>query len=127
MKQALTYSAQGLAMVRIITGGLLVFHGLEIFDGNTMETYLTWDQFSGTLGPFLAYLGKALELVSGLMLVLGFYTRLAGILVAGTFLYITFMVDGGKFWYENQHPFLFSLLGLVFVFTVPGAWSLNKL
>jgi putative oxidoreductase len=41
-------------------------------------------------------------------------------------LYITFIVGGGKFWYEDQHPFMFALFGLLFLFTGPGAFNLDE-
>jgi putative oxidoreductase len=39
--------------------------------------------------------------------------------------YITFKIGHGKFWYEDQHPFMFVLFGLLFFFTGPGKWSLD--
>jgi putative oxidoreductase len=36
-------------------------------------------------------------------------------------------VGHGRFWYEDQHPFLFALFGVLFFFTGPGAWSLDAL
>jgi uncharacterized membrane protein YphA (DoxX/SURF4 family) len=39
--------------------------------------------------------------------------------------YITFIVGHGKIWYEDQYPFLFVLLGLVFIFTGPGKFSVD--
>jgi uncharacterized membrane protein YphA (DoxX/SURF4 family) len=41
-------------------------------------------------------------------------------------LYITFVVGGGKIWYEDQYPFLFVLLAMVFFFTGPGKWSIDS-
>ncbi len=65
-------------------------------------------------------LGKGTELVGGVLLFIGLFTRLACIVLILTMLYITFVVDHGKIWYEDQHPFLFVLLGFVFIFTGPG-------
>jgi len=42
-------------------------------------------------------------------------------------LFIVFFVGYGKFWYEDQHPFLFVLLALIFFFTGPGRWNLDQL
>jgi putative oxidoreductase len=71
------------------------------------------------------YAGKSAELLSGIFLFAGFFTRLGAVIVVGTFLYITFFVGHGKFWYEDQHPFMFVLFGLLFIFTGPGAYSLD--
>ncbi|MCA6078914.1 DoxX family protein [Fulvivirga sedimenti] len=114
-----------LAVVRICTGGLLVYHGLEIFSTETMEMYMDWEQFRGRGRYILVYAGKASELISGILLLVGLYTRIASILMIGTFFYITFFVGGGRFWYEDQHPFLFVLLGFIFFFTGSETWSID--
>jgi putative oxidoreductase len=119
---------QGLSVIRIITGFLLFYHGFEVFEAETMKTYLTWDSFKGYSSPeLMVYMGKTAELVAGFLLGIGFITRLASIVVMGTMLYITFFVGHGKIWYDDQHPFLFVLLALVFFFNGPGRWSVAYL
>lgn len=118
--------ARGLAVIRILTGFFLAYHGWEVFDAKTMNGYLEWDQFKQASASFLVYAGKAAELAGGVLLLLGLLTRLAVLLIAGTMLYISFFVGHGKVWYGDQHPFLFVLLALVFFFTGPGAWSLDQ-
>jgi putative oxidoreductase len=117
----------GLAIVRIIVGLLLAYHGLEVFNPELMNGYADWDMFKGPAAKFIVYAGKSAELVAGVFFLLGLFTRLCAILVIGTFLYITFFIGKGRFWYEDQHPFLFVLFGLLFLFTGPGAWSLDAL
>jgi putative oxidoreductase len=117
--------AQGLAIVRIIFGALMVYHGKEVFDPELMKEYANWDSISGSNGLFMVYLGKGSEFVGGLFLLLGIFTRVASLMTMGTMLYITFIVGGGKFWYEDQHPFMFALFGLLFLFTGPGAFNLD--
>jgi putative oxidoreductase len=118
--------AQGLAIVRIIFGALMVYHGKEVFDPELMKEYANWDSISGSSGLLMVYLGKGSEFVGGLFLLLGIFTRVASLMTMGTMLYITFIVGGGKFWYEDQHPFMFALFGLLFLFTGPGAFNLNQ-
>ncbi len=116
---------QGLGMVRIIFGGLMVYHGIEVFDSHLMKEYASWDSISGANGLLLVYLGKGSEFVAGLLLLLGLFTRVGSLMTMGTMLYITFFVGGGRFWYEDQHPFMFALFGLLFLFTGPGAFNLD--
>jgi putative oxidoreductase len=118
--------AQGLAIVRIIFGALMVYHGKEVFDPELMKEYANWDSISGSSGLLMVYLGKGSEFVGGLFLLLGIFTRVASLMTMGTMLYITFIVGGGKFWYEDQHPFMFALFGLLFLFTGPGAFNLDE-
>jgi putative oxidoreductase len=129
MKKIFTISpiwqAQVLATIRIIIGALLIYHGKEIFSSETMNEYTTWDIFKTPNGKMLVYLGKSCEFIAGISLLFGLLTRLGAIVVIGTFSYITFFIGHGKFWYEDQHPFMFALFGWLFLFTGPGAWSID--
>jgi putative oxidoreductase len=119
---------QGLAIIRVIVGLFMIYHGWEVFDKATMQGYAGWDQFKGMSSPSLmVYLGKGAELAAGLLLTAGCLTRLAALVLIATMLYISFFVGHGKVWYDDQHPFLFVLLGLVFIFTGPGSWSVDGL
>jgi putative oxidoreductase len=118
---------QALAVVRIVTGLLLAYHGLEVFDAELMRGYAEWDMFKGSAASFMVYSGKGAELIAGIFLVIGLFTRVCGVIVIATFLYITFLVGHGKFWYEDQHPFMFVLLGFLFTFLGPGAWSVDAI
>jgi len=117
----------GIAIVRIVVGLLLIYHGIEIFAPETINGYLQWDMFKGPYGKFLVYTGKGSEFVAGVLLSLGLFTRVSALIMIGNFSYITFFVAQGRFWYEEQHPFMFALFGILFLFTGPGAWSLDRI
>jgi len=124
MKEA---NSAGFAIVRIITGLLLAYHGLEIFETAKMQEYASWDSIKTMpFATFWAYLGKAVELLGGILLTIGFLTRPAALVIALTMLFICFKIGNGKFWYEDQHPFLFFLLAMIYFFTGPGKWSVEK-
>ena len=118
----------GLALVRIIVGYFMIHHGREIFDEEIMNGYLTWDQFKGFSSPaFMVYMGKIAELLAGIFLMTGLFTRFAALVLIMTMTYISFFVAEGRIWYEDQHPFLFVLLGMVFFFTGGGKYSVDRL
>lgn len=119
-------SEKGIGIVRIIVGLLLVYHGHEVFRPDLMNSYLEWDVFKSPLSKVMMYAGKWSELIAGVLLTLGLFTRVAGLIMIGTFCYITFIIGSGRFWYEDQHPFMFALFGLLFFFTGPGAWSVTR-
>lgn len=119
------FMAEELAVLRIITGIFLIYHGKEIFEPGTMKGYLEWDMFKGPGGEVKVYFGKGSEFVAGILLLLGLFTRLGAVIVIGTFAFITFIVANGKFWYEDQHPFMFLMLGFLFLFAGPGRWSVD--
>jgi len=115
---------KGLAIVRIIIGLLMAYHGLEIFNRELMFGYTTWDSIKGLPAPkFLVYTGKGIELAAGILLALGLWTRLVGTLIMINMLFICLFVGSGKFWYDDQHPFLFALFGFLFLMTGPGTWT----
>lgn len=117
----------GLASIRIITGLLMAYHGFEVFDRPTMEVYLTWDIIKSMPSPeFMVYFGKGMELVTGICFILGIFVRLASLFMMGDMLFICFVVGSGRFYYEDQHPFLFAMIAFVFFFTGPVKWSLSK-
>jgi putative oxidoreductase len=118
----------GLFFIRIVVGLFLVYHGSEIFDAAKMKEFAAWDVFKkSSSASYLVYLGKGAELAGGILLAAGLLTRLACILIIGTMLYISFFIGSGKIWFEDQYPFLFALLALVFFFTGPGNKSIDHL
>jgi len=117
----------GLAFIRIITGGFLIYHGCEMFDTPSMNEYFKWNMFrDSAFAKSFVYGGKVAEFLGGILLVLGLFTRIACIIVICTLGYIAFFVGHGKIWYEDQYPFLFVVIGFIFIFTGPGAFSLDN-
>ena len=110
----------GLVFLRIVTGLLMAYHGLEIFKPELIKGYADWDKIKVLPYPLVAaYIGKGLEFVTGMLLAIGLFTRIAALLMFLNMMVICFYIATGKFWYEDQHPFLFGLLALVFFFTGP--------
>ncbi len=121
------WAATGLALMRMLTGLLMAYHGLEVFKPDVIRSYTDWEAIKALPSPLImVYLGKGLELVTGICLVLGLYTRIAAIFMCINMLFICFRVGGGKFWYEDQHPFIFALLALVFFFAGPVKFGLDN-
>jgi putative oxidoreductase len=118
--------ARGMAVLRIITGLLMAYHGLEVFSKETMDMYMSWDSVKALpAGNYMVYAGKAGELVAGILLTLGLFTRWASLAMALIMFFICFFIGSGKFWYEDQHPFLFGMMALVFAIFGPGAWAVD--
>ena len=122
-----SWQRNGLAVIRIITGLLIIYHGLEIFQPDIMNMYLGWEVIKALPFPvFMTYFGKGIELVTGILITLGFYTRIAALLSTLNMLFICFYVGSGKFYYEDQHPFIFAMLAMVFFFTGSGKFGIDN-
>ncbi len=116
----------GLLVIRLITGALMIYHGWEVFDAEKMNGYSKWMtdlRFPAT--ALMAYLGKGSELAGGILLLIGWLTRPAAILLAITMLSVAFGMGHGKIFTDDQHPFLFVVLSLVFVYTGAGKYSVD--
>ncbi|SRR5258708_26761980 len=121
------WTANGLALIRIVTGLLMAYHGREVFDRVAMEEYMKWDVIQVLPFPeVMVYIGKGGELFSGGLLALGLFTRAATILMSMDMLFICFKIGHGKFYYDDQHPFLFAMIAFIFFFNGAGKWSLDK-
>lgn len=117
----------GFAQVRIITGAMMVYHGFEVFDSKQMFDYAKWLTDLHFPNPALmAYLGKGAELAAGIFITLGLFTRIAVWPMIFTMLLIAFGMGHGKVFYEDQHPFLFVLIGLLLFFNGSGKYSLDQ-
>lgn len=113
-------------MLRIVTGALMAFHGWEIFTPETMAEYGKWlveRQLPGA--AWLSYVGKAAELLGGLSLLFGALTRLGALAIIPPMVFVCFVLGNGKFWYGDQHPFMFILLAVLFLFGGAGKWSVD--
>lgn len=113
----------GLAFVRIVVGIFMVLHGLEILERELVKSYLEW--MSAPLS--MIYVGKAAEFITGILLTIGLFTRLASLILIGTMLYISLFEGKGRIWYEDQHPFMFVLFGILFFFLGPGRFSVDHI
>ena len=117
----------GLSLIRIMVGLFMIYHGSEVFDKVLMNDYskrLTDLHFPAPI--LMAYIGKTTEFVTGILFTLGLFTRLAAIALSITMCIISFGMGEGRIFMEEQHPFLFVLLALVFFFSGPGKWSFDQ-
>ena len=122
------WQTAGLTLVRLFIGFFMMYHGYEIFNEKIMNGYFQWDMFkNSSSAKTMVYIGKATELIGGILLFLGLFTRVACLILIIVMSYITFFVGHGKIWYEDQHPFLLVLFALTFIFTGPGNFSLDNM
>ena len=127
MKNSIT-ALRVYALIRIVIGFFVFYHGWEIFESDKIAEYAKWEAFNQLPQAYwMAFFGKAAEFVAGILLMIGFKTEWASVLLLGTMLFIAFYIGHGKVWYEDQHPFLFALFAIQYMFVGAGIWSVDSL
>jgi putative oxidoreductase len=121
------FAPQALAVLRIVTALLFIEHGTQKLFGFPPSGMAG----EGGLPPLLLVAGT-LEVVGGLAVLLGFFTRSAAFLLAGemAIAYWTVHVPtGGVFPINNggEPAILFCFVFLYLVFAGPGAWSIDAM
>jgi putative oxidoreductase len=117
-------------LLRVTLGGLLLAHaGLKFFVFTPAGTA----KFFGSVGlpPELAYLTIAVEVLGGLALILGVWTRVAALVVVPILLGAIFTVHGSAgFFFSNPHggweyPAFWTVALLVQALLGDGAYALR--
>ena len=117
------YAPQVLAALRVVAALLFIAHGTQKLLGfPTTEMQ----------PPLMSLFGAAgiIEIVAGLMILVGFFTRPAAFTASGTMAVAYWMVhapmNGFPVNNGGDAAILFCFVFLYLAFAGPGAWSLNK-
>lgn len=117
------YAPQALAVLRIVTALLFIEHGTQKlfgFPATDMQP------------PLMSLFGAAglIEVIGGLLILIGFFTRPAALIASGSMAIAYWMVHApmNTFPVNNggDGAILFCFVFLYLVFAGPGAWSVNK-
>ena len=125
----------GLAILRIVLGIAMLVHGWSKLSGGVGNVA---GSFGGNLGVpapgLMAWVVTIVELVGGILLVVGFLSQIAGILIAldmlGAILF-AFLLRGAPF-IENgaitwEKEAVFAAAALCIALAGPGAWSVDDI
>jgi putative oxidoreductase len=125
----------GLAILRIVLGIAMIVHGWSKLSGGVDNVA---GFFGGTLGipapGLIAWVVTIVELLGGILLVIGFLTQIAGILIAldmlGAILF-AYLLRGAPLIAENgqqiswEREAVFAAAALCIALAGPGAWSVD--
>jgi putative oxidoreductase len=122
----------GLAILRIVLGIAMAIHGWSKLSGGVEGVA----GFFGTLGipapGLMAWVVTIVELVGGILLVVGFLTQIAGVLIAidmlGAILFAYLLrgapfIENGAITWEREA--VFAAAALCLALSGPGAWSVD--
>lgn len=128
--QNLSLLKQPLTLLRIWLGIAFIIHGLPgIFDGDYMAGHAGMMELYNIPFPELtAYLSKGGELLAGILLLLGLFTRFATLIIIINMLVATFIALRGDIFgdFQAEISFTYLLIAVVLLFSGPTALSLDK-
>ena len=120
-----TWSPHALAALRIITALLMLQHATMKFFAFPAPMPMP-----GPLPPMIVAAG-AIELVTGLLILVGLFTRPAAFLASGTMAAAYFIGHASRdFWpvlNQGETAIMFCFAFFYLIFAGPGAWSLDGL
>lgn len=117
-----SYSSQTYALLRIVTGLLFALHGSQKLLAFPMEA-------SANMPSFITYIAGPIELIGGLLILVGLFTSWAAFLSSGLMAVAYWMVHGTNalFPIQNQGE-LAVLYCFIFLFISAqgsGIWSID--
>lgn len=119
----------GLLFYRIVFGLSMMAHGYFKFAGGEQTLYNighTMAQFGVPDGfLLLGMAAAAAELLGGFLIILGFLTRLGGLLIAFTLLIATYAALGGGF-FKWDYPSQMMFGAIMLFIAGPGRYSVDS-
>ncbi|KFC62875.1 DoxX family protein [Devosia sp. LC5] len=117
------YAPQALAVLRIVAALLFLAHGTQKILGFPASE-MNPPAFS------IFWTAGIIEIVTGILIAIGFFTRPAAFIASGTMAFAYFMVHAPNSFFPVNNggdgAVLFCFFFLYLVFAGPGAWSVNK-
>jgi putative oxidoreductase len=117
------YAPQALSVLRIIAALLFLAHGTQKLMGFPAA------EFAPPMFSIFWFAG-VIEIITGILIGIGLFTRPAAFIASGTMAFAYFMVHApGNFFPANNGgdaAILFCFVFLFLVFAGPGVWSVEK-
>lgn len=117
------YAPQALAVLRIMTALLFLAHGTQKLLGFPAAEFAP-PAFS------IFWISGLIEIVTGALIAIGFFTRPAAFLASGTMAVAYWMAHAPVNFFPANNggdaAILFCFVFLYLIFAGPGAWSINK-
>ena len=124
-----TFAPITLPLIRLMAGGSLAYHGYQIVFGNVEGAGRFFESVGFENGLMWAWIVGILELVCGILLAVGLFTRLAAgpIIVFLTVAIVTYHWEFGYNWEARgiEYPLFWALVVFHFLVHGGGPWSLD--
>lgn len=118
-----TYEAQSFALLRIVTGFLFLWHGLQ-------KTIGYPPGLPDGVPPFILYTAGPIELIGGALVMIGLFTRWAAFICSGTMAFAYWLAHGTKallpIMNGGEPAVVYCFVFLYIAAHGPGIWSLDR-
>lgn len=114
----------GMTIIRIFTGWFIFRYGLELFKIDGLLDFLRKENIPFPI--FSGYAAKIIELVGGICLIIGLFTRWVTFPLMVIMYGVIYTTANGSI-FQGEFPFLFMLLFAVFLINGAGKWSVDYL
>jgi len=118
------------ALIRLMAGGSLAYHGYQILFGNIEGAARFFESVGFEDGMLWAWVVGILQFVCGLCLALGLFTRIAAGAIIGFLVVaiVTYHLEFGYNWEARgiEYPLFWAIVVFHFLVRGGGAWSLDR-
>jgi putative oxidoreductase len=115
------YDRYAYAVLRVVTGLLFLFHG--------SQKLLSWPVEAAGMPPFIIYLAGPIELLGGILVMIGLMTRWAAFVCSGLMAAAYWMAHAPKALYPimnaGELAIIFCFVFLYIAARGPGIWSID--
>lgn len=125
----------GIFLVRLVLGVAMLYHGWPkvIPVGGPFHHHATtaidhYTHFVSGLGlpPWLGYVSALTELIGGALLIIGFFTRFAALMVAINMAVALIYVDARRGYVTSEYPIALLSMAILVLLTGAGAVALDR-
>lgn len=124
----------GLVTIRMMFGVIFIFHGSQklfgAFGGHGVEGMAMFLQSMSFPLPYLnAWMAALTEFIGGVLLILGFASRISSLLLSFTMIVASFTAHAGSFDIQKggmEYPLSLSVILIALAFMGSGRYSLSR-
>ncbi|HZG15713.1 MAG TPA: DoxX family protein [Candidatus Bathyarchaeia archaeon] len=113
------YPEIGTLIVRVVVGLVFFMHGLSKFQGGLAGTAGFFEKMG--IPGFMAYVVASIELIGGLLVIIGIGSQIIPVLFAAIMLVVMFIMPPGERGFFSSHELHICLLAMSVYLTLSGS------
>ena len=118
-----------MTILRIWVGIAFIIHGFPVFNSGFMEGQTAFlESYQIPMPELMAYLSKAGELIAGVLLLFGLFTRFAAFIIIVDMMVATFQAMGGEIFgdFQGEMSFTYLIIAIALFLCGPTFLSLDQ-